>query len=187
MDSTQGYAVPEVALDRDDVWIPGSPRPDGPRIRPITAADDPAVSAIVRQVMPEFGADGPGFAIHDPEVGAMSLAYPGGRARYLVVERGGRVVGGGGFAPLAGGEPRVCELRKMYFLPELRGLGVGAALLDRLLVEAAEAGFATCYLETLAGMTRARALYESRGFRRIAGPLGSTGHFGCNTFYERPL
>ena len=34
-------------------------------IRPIEARDDDAVAAIIRAVMPEFGADGPGFAIHD--------------------------------------------------------------------------------------------------------------------------
>ncbi|HZX71850.1 MAG TPA: GNAT family N-acetyltransferase, partial [Rhodanobacter sp.] len=34
-------------------------------IRPITPADNPVMAAIIRAVMPEFGADGPGFAIHD--------------------------------------------------------------------------------------------------------------------------
>ena len=26
-------------------------------------------------------------------------------------------------------------------------------------------------------------LYERSGFRRIAGPMGATGHGGCNAFY----
>ena len=43
-------------------------------IRPVRPGDDAAVAAIIRTVMPEFGADGPGFAIHDPEVSAMSAA-----------------------------------------------------------------------------------------------------------------
>ena len=34
------------------------------------------------------------------------------------------VVGGAGYAPLTGGDPGTCELRKMYFFPELRGLGI---------------------------------------------------------------
>lgn len=161
-------------------------------LRPIRAEDDVYVAAIIRQVMPAFGADGPGFAIHDPEVRAMSAAYPGagagdGRARYVVVEDRGRVVGGGGFAPLTDGEPDVCELRKMYFLPEVRGLGIGRLLLDRLLAEAREAGFRRCYLETLTRMTRARALYEARGFTRLEAPLGATGHFGCDQWYARDL
>lgn len=79
----------------------------------------------------------------------------------------------------------------MYFLPELRGKGLGGLLLDRLLGEAREAGFLRCYLETLYGpvyrMERACALYESRGFARIERPLGATGHFGCDRFYVLDL
>ena len=121
-------------------------------IRPITPADDLAVARIIRGVMPEFGADGPGFAIHDPEVGAMCAAYDRPGAAYFVVERGGGVMGGGGVAPLDGGPAGVCELRKMYFLPALRGLGAGAALMQRCLAEARALGFRQVYLETLRGM-----------------------------------
>lgn len=156
-------------------------------VRPIHPDDDPQVQALIRTVMPEFGASGPGFAIHDPEVDAMSAAYPPPRARYWVVVRSGRVVGGGGFAPLAGGDPDVCELRKMYFLPELRGLGVGARLLRQALDAAGAAGYRTCYLETLEHMSRARRLYEAFGFRRLSAPMGATGHFGCDAWYALDL
>lgn len=152
-------------------------------IRPITPADDLAVARIIRGVMPEFGADGPGFAIHDPEVDAMSAAYDRPGAAYFVVELDGRVQGGGGVAPLEGGPEGVCELRKMYFLPALRGLGAGAALMQRCLAEARALGFRQVYLETLRGMDAAQKLYERAGFRRLDGPLGATGHFGCNRFY----
>jgi putative acetyltransferase len=152
-------------------------------IRPITPADDAAVAAIIRSVMPEFGADGPGFAIHDPEVDAMSAAYAAPRHRYFVVERDGQVAGGGGIAPLTGADPAICELRKMYFLPTLRGLGLGRALISTCLDFAREAGFRQCYLETLTGMDRAQQLYEAAGFRRIPAAMGATGHFGCNRFY----
>jgi len=152
-------------------------------IRPIAPGDDATMAAIIRSVMPEFGADGPGFAIHDPEVDAMSAAYAAPRHRYFVVERNGRVEGGGGIAPLAGGDGMVCELRKMYFLPALRGIGAGAALMQVCLGFAREAGFRQCYLETLSGMDLAQALYERTGFRRIPQSLGNTGHFGCNRFY----
>jgi putative acetyltransferase len=155
-------------------------------IRPIAPADDPAVASIIRAVMPEFGAQGPGFAINDPEVDWMSRAYGVPGASYLVVDRGGVVVGGGGFAPLAGGEPGVCELRKMYFLPAARGAGVGRRLLTRLLDDAAAAGYHTCYLETLQNMTAARRLYESVGFTPSR-PRGATGHFGCDAWYTRAL
>ena len=152
-------------------------------IRPIQARDDAAIAAIIRTVMPEFGATGCGFAINDPEVDWMHRAYSRPRCAYFVVEREGRVVGGGGVAPLDGGDEDVCELRKMYFLPEARGIGAGAAMMDRCLAAAREIGFRRCYLETLTGMDAAMRLYERSGFRRITGAMGATGHGGCNTFY----
>ena len=162
-------------------------------IRPIAARDDAAVAAIIRAVMPEFGATGCGFAINDPEVDWMSKAYAEPRSAYFVVERrrddgmlqdGARVVeGGGGVAPLVGGDEHVCELRKMYFLPTSRGVGAGAALMARCLEAARGFGFRYCYLETLSGMDAAMRLYERSGFRRIPQAMGATGHGGCNTFY----
>ncbi len=152
-------------------------------IRPIETRDDPAMASIIRTVMPEFGACGAGFAINDPEVDWMSRAYAQPRCAYFVVERDGKVQGGGGVAPLEGGDPGTCELRKMYFLPSLRGLGAGAAMMARCLAAARELGFERCYLETLSGMDAAMRLYERSGFRRIDGSMGNTGHGGCNTFY----
>jgi len=156
-------------------------------LRPIRPEDDAAVAAIIRAVMPEFGADGPGFAIHDPEVNGMSSAYSISRSAYLGVEIDGRVIGGGGIAPLQGGNENTAELRKMYFLPAARGIGAGSALLRHLLGVAKSMGFAHVYLETLTGMDAAQRLYEHLGFRRLNKQLGSTGHFGCNRFYMLDL
>jgi len=117
----------------------------------------------------------------------MTRAYAGARAIYYVVEREGRIVGGAGVAPLEGGRRDVCELRKMYFLAEARGLGLGARLLQLCLTGARRRGFRTCYLETLDSMTQARRLYEAFDFRRLAKPMGRTGHFGCNHWYARDL
>jgi putative acetyltransferase len=156
-------------------------------IRPIEPRDDAAVASIIRTVMPEFGADGPGFAIHDAEVAAMSVAYARPRCAYFVIERYGKIDGGAGVAPLDGGDPDVCELRKMYFLTSLRGLGAGRAAMERCLAAARELGFRRCYLETLTGMDAAQRLYLANGFRRIDRSMGSTGHHGCNRFYLREL
>ena len=152
-------------------------------IRPIRESDDAAMAAIIRTVMPEFGADGPGFAIHDPEVDTMSQAYAAAGLRYFVVERDGRIEGGAGIAPLSGTDGKICELRKMYFLPSMRGLGAGSAMMRQCLAFAREAGYRQCYLETLTGMDQAQALYEHSGFKRIPAALGDTGHFACNRFY----
>ena len=156
-------------------------------IRPITPADNAAVAAVIRSVMPEFGADGPGFAIHDTEVDDMAGAYAHPGCAYFVVESEGRVCGGGGIAPLDDPEPGICELRKMYFLPELRGIGAGKALITVCLDSARNLGYRRCYLETLTGMNAAQKLYEANAFVRLSAPRGNTGHFGCNRFYLREL
>jgi putative acetyltransferase len=156
-------------------------------IRPIEPSDNTAVAAIIRAVMPEFGADGPGFAIHDAEVDSMCEAYARPRSAYFVVERDGVVIGGGGVAPLDGGEPDVCELRKMYFLPQARGIGAGNAMMQRCLDTARAHGFRHCYLETLTGMDAAQALYRRHGFTTLDAPMGGTGHFSCDQFYLREL
>lgn len=158
-------------------------------LRPIRPADDPLVAAVIRDVMTEFRCTGEGFAIHDPEVAAMSEAYPGGEARYYVVERDGAVLGGAGFGRLVGtdGEAAICELRKMYFRPAARGLGVARALLDLLLLEMRQAGYRRCYLETTAWMEAAQRLYRRAGFAEVPGPMGATGHHGCNKFFLREL
>lgn len=157
------------------------------KIRPIQPRDEAAMAAIIRAVMPEFGAVGEGFAINDPEVDWMHRAYSLPRSAYFVVELDGRVMGGGGIAPLQGGDADTCELRKMYFLPAIRGMGIGRAMLSRCLDAARSSGFRRVYIETLRGMHAAIAMYERAGFRRIGAPLGSTGHGGCNTYYVLDL
>jgi putative acetyltransferase len=156
--------------------------------RPIQPQDDAAVAAIIRQVMPEFGADGPGFAIHDPEVDHMSAAYSApGAAYFVVIGEDGQVVGGAGVAALEGGEPDVCELKKMYFLPSARGKGMGEALLRQCLEAARNLGYRACYLETLSGMNQAIHLYTKLGFQPLCSPLGRTGHGGCDHWFAREL
>lgn len=157
-------------------------------IRPIQPEDDGAVAHIITAVMTEFGAVGEGYSINDPEVRAMSTAYAGQRSAFYVVTRdNGQVLGCGGVAPLDGGDAGTCELRKMYFLPDLRGTGMGTRLLRRCLDTARELGFQRCYLETLGWMNHARHLYRKFGFTDLDAPLGSTGHSGCNRWMIREL
>ncbi len=158
-----------------------------PRLRLIRPEDNPAVAQIIRQVMTEFGAVGCGFSIEDTEVDSMYEAYPVPGSAFFVIERNGRLLGCGGVGPLAGGEPTVCELRKMYFLDELRGSGLGTQLLELLLDTARDAGYSSCYLETMDNMSKARKLYRKHGFKPIESPLGNTGHGSCNRFMVKEL
>ena len=156
-------------------------------IRPIAPQDNLSMGRIIKTTMTEFGASGAGFSINDAEVLAMYEAYTRPRHAYFVITNGEQIFGGAGIAPLSGGDPKVCELRKMYFEPEIRGLGFGQELMDKCLEKAHSLGFEHCYLETLKTMKGAEKLYLKNGFRLIAGPMGATGHFSCDSFYLKSL
>lgn len=156
--------------------------PERPRFRPIAPHDAPAAAALIRDIMRAEGLGGEGYSIHDPEVDDMYAAYRQPRACYLVCgeEGSGRLLGGGGIAPLEGGAEDVCELRKMYFRHELRGRGAGRALLTQLIAEARRLGYATMYLESKSHLTQALRLYERAGFERLEAAMGSSGHDVCD-------
>jgi putative acetyltransferase len=157
------------------------------KIRLINKSDDPYLESVIKDVMTEFGAVGEGYSIEDDEVRNMYGAYSNPRAAYFVIEFDGVVLGGAGIGPLIGGDDDVCELKKMYFRPSLRGMGLGKRLMDLCLDAAKERGYKKCYLETLARMPQARGLYIKYGFTPIDAPMGCTGHFNCENWYIKDL
>lgn len=135
-------------------------------IRPIRHSDNRVVADVIRDVMAEFDCTGAGYSCHDPEVDAMYEAYSNQRSVFYVIEAQGQVVGCGGIAPLVGADDDItCELRKMYFRTQIRGLGLGRKLLRRCLSEAWNLGFRKCYIESVERMTSAISLYQKFGFQ----------------------
>ena len=106
---------------------------------------------------------------------------------YFVVEEDGTIIGSAGLAPLLGGDPEICELQKMYFLPKARGRGIGAEMMETCLDYARAEGFKQCYLETLPYMETARKLYARSGFKSLEKPIGDTGHYNCTMWMIRDL
>jgi putative acetyltransferase len=133
--------------------------------------------------MTEFRAVGAGYSIGDPEVDDMYGNYRNKRSCYYVITSGDRVVGCGGLGPLDGGNKFTCEIRKMFFLRETRGVGLGRRLLLLLLDEARTWDYKKCYLETLDRMWQANELYQKNGFQLLEKPMGTTGHGSCDRWY----
>ncbi|MGL6530804.1 bifunctional helix-turn-helix transcriptional regulator/GNAT family N-acetyltransferase [Aeromonas sp. CD] len=191
MDSAMEETLAQLTLaEREQLWtglrlyrsaLSRARRQQGYRIRPITAADNPHIAAVIRAVSAEYGLTADkGYGVADPNLDRLHETYQGAQSRYWVIEGpNGTILGGGGIAPLAGEEGQVCELQKMYFMPSLRGLGLGRRLVLQALDEARALGYQRCYLETTAVLREATALYESLGFEHLPGPLGSTGHDAC--------
>lgn len=157
------------------------------KIRKVSPSDNQQLANIIRTVMTDFGACGAGFSIHDKEVDHIFESYQGALHAYFVVVSGKNIMGGAGIGPLIGGESSICELKKMYFLEEVRGHGMGQKLIDACLQEARLLGYQQCYIETLESMKAANYLYQKNGFTPLTSPLGNTGHFSCDRYYIKQL
>lgn len=147
------------------------------QIRTIQIQDNPSIAQVIREVSKEFGlAPESGFAVADPILDDLYQVYAQPNAQYWIIEdANGRVVGGGGLSPLQG-DATVLEIQKMYFLPELRGLGFAKKILEKGFEFAQQQGFQSCYLETTQDLWQAIKLYEKLGFEHLSQPKGNTGH-----------
>ena len=156
-------------------------------MRSIRPEDNAQVAQLIRTVMTEFGAVGPGYSIEDPEVDRMADVYTLPKRAFFVVVDGDRILGCGGVGPLVGADETICELKKMYFYPELRGLGYGKMMVEACLKTAKAFAYKTMYLETVARMEKANLLYQKMGFKKLDHFMGSTGHSACDLAYARSL
>ena len=157
------------------------------KIREIQPEDNQQVAEVVRTVLVEMGVPKVGTAYADKALDDMFATYQHPRMNYFVVEEEGKVIGGAGIAPLIGLEEKICELQKMYFLPEARGKGLGAQMMDTCLKFGEAQGFEQCYIETLPYMESARKLYARSGFKSLEKPLGDTGHYNCTMWMIRDI
>jgi GNAT superfamily N-acetyltransferase len=97
-----------------------------------------------------------------PRAGPDELGPPDGA--FVVGYEDGRAVCCGGIKGL--GE-RICEIKRMYVVPDRRGRGVARTLLRALEHRARELGYATARLDTGPKQVGARGLYESEGYVEV--------------------
>ena len=153
-------------------------------IRPIEKKDNAAVESVIRSCLIEFGANHDGTAWADPDLCRFSEIYNTPGNRYWVAEdEAGKIVGGTGIGRLT---DTVCELQKMYCLPEARGTGLAQELMA-LALDYAKEFYSQCYLETLDNMVAAQRFYEKHGFVPTDTAPIQTAHFACEVKYIRTL
>lgn len=130
-------------------------------VREATNADGGRVREIVFGVLEEYGlSPEPGGIDRDLYDIEASYIRRGGAFDVLVDEQGS-IVGTVGLYPV---DDSTVELRKMYFLKQIRGKGLGKSLLSRTIERARELGFERITLETASVLKEAIGLYTKFGF-----------------------
>lgn len=156
-------------------------------IRPIEQKDNAALAVIIRTSLAEFGANKPGTVYFDPTTDALYELFQTKGSYYFVAEENGKLLGGGGIFPTENLPAGTCELVKMYLNKEARGKGLGKLLIERCLDWAKQNGYTQVYLETMPELKQALKVYELFGFEYLNGPLGNSGHFGCDRWMLKKL
>ena len=156
-------------------------------VRTIEFKDNAPLDSIIRASLAEFGANKPGTVFFDDTTDHLFEMFQKPGSMYFVAEENGQLLGGGGIYPSEGLPQQTCELVKMYLRPEARGKGLGKLLIEKSLEFAAGFGYLQVYIETMPELRKAVSIYEKFGFDYLDGPLGNTGHFGCDVWMLKSL
>jgi putative acetyltransferase len=160
---------------------------DNPFIRTIQFADNKGLALVIRSTMAEFGVNKPGTVYFDKTTDRLFELFQKSGSIYYVALDNDNIIGGAGIFPSEGLPEKTCELVKMYLIPEARGTGLGKRLLDKCLEFAKSFGYEQLYIETMPELRKAIAMYGRFGFRKLALPMGSTGHYGCEVWMIRDI
>jgi len=156
-------------------------------IRTIQPGDNNALATIVRNSLAEFGANHPGTVYYDDSTDHLYELFQNINSIYFVALLRDEIAGGGGIFPSAGLPADTCELVKMYLKNTARGFGIGKMLIEKCIEFATAKGFKKIYIESMPELKKALGIYEKFGFRYLDGPMGNTGHFGCDIWMLKEL
>ena len=156
-------------------------------IRLIQPGDNVILAKIVRSALAEFGANKPGTVYYDDSTDHLFELFQKEGSVYYVAVIDSEIVGGAGIFPSNGLPEGICELVKMYLSPAARGIGAGKKLIAQCVEFAKSNNYHSIYLETMPELKKAVSVYEKLGFQYLDGPMGNTGHFGCDIWMLRRI
>lgn len=104
------------------------------------------------------------FQNFDAEMAAFPGKYSPPKGLVLLALVDGTPAGVVALRPLDG---EVCEMKRMWVVPEFQGLNLGREMTERLCGEAKGLGYRVMRLDTIAVATAAIHVYRSSGFREI--------------------
>lgn len=101
------------------------------------------------------------FQDYEAELASLPGKYAAPDGGVLLAWRDGQVIGCAGFRKV---DANTCELKRVYVRPNGRGERIGRHLVERILAETKQAGYARICLDVLPEFVAAQQLYESLGF-----------------------
>jgi putative acetyltransferase len=157
-------------------------------IRKIQPKDNVAMAKIIRGSLTEFGANKPGTVYYDDSTDHLfELFSSTANSIYFIAENNDEVIGGAGIFPTEGLPEGTCELVKMYLRKDVRGIGLGRSMIEKCISAANEMGYRKIYIESMPELKKALSVYERFGFEYLEGPLGNSGHTGCDRWMLKVL
>jgi putative acetyltransferase len=134
-------------------------------IRAASNDDREQVFALVSSVLKEHGLE-PDLETTDSDLRDIEANYFARGGIFEIIEdHEANLLGSIGIYPL---DQTTCELRKMYFVARIRGLGLGKHILQRAIDRARQLGFKRMVLETSSKLEAANNLYFKFGFRPVS-------------------
>lgn len=100
----------------------------------------------------------------DSELQSLPGLYAPPRGRIYLAIVNATPVGCAALRPIDRLGPDVGEVKRMYIQPAARGLGLGHALIARLIADARQVGYRTLKLDTSTSMHAAQHVYTAAGF-----------------------
>jgi putative acetyltransferase len=138
-------------------------------------------ATVISSILSEYGLPWQPEAA-DKDVLNIEEYYLATGGEFWVIEHQNQIVGTAAYYPVNRGEKAV-EIRKMYLLPKVRGLGLGKYLLQQLETAIALRGFKQIWIETASILAEAVKLYESNGYLPTTGVETSR----CDLVYVKYL
>ena len=133
-------------------------------IRAASNDDRERVFALVSSVLKEYGLE-PDPETTDSDLRDIEANYLARGGIFEIIEdHEANLLGSIGIYPI---DETTCELRKMYFVGRIRGLGLGKHILQRAIDRVRELGFKRMILETSSKLEAANKLYFKFGFRPV--------------------
>lgn len=156
-------------------------------MRRVKAEDNHGLASMIRDVFHELGAPVEGTAYSDPTTDALYEKFLTPKSVLWVAIANNEISGCCGVYPTEGLPATCAEIVRFFNKSEIRGKGVGKALMEKCTDSARQMGYTHLYIESLPVFDQALRIYEKQGYQYLPAPIANSGHTTCNVWMLKEL